>query len=1377
MATAVDASSPALVGTSTPGTITTASFTAPANSILVACCWSSVSLNSQTFTVTDSGGLTWTLAKIQNSAGTGGKQGVAAIYYAVAPTSAARTVTAVISGGNYSTLKVYAITGGDLVTPIGGSAAGSSTSTSFSTTGYTIQTTGSIALTCVSNTTGGATITSSGSTTVTSTATGHNGLSGYKTNGTAGGSSTSPITCTGTPAINWVTVEIRAGSTSTTVNEAGSSTPTGSVAGKQTTKATLTGSSTPGATVSTRTTVKAKQTGSSTPTGAVTKATTKAARTGSSTPSGVATPLRVVLLTTKSGSSSPSGAILPRTTTKQAPGSSTPTGLLRKNVTKTNRTGSSTPTGTPNTPVRLQYRPQFGTVTPAGSVAGKQVVRKLAGTSTPTGLLKPKTTTYLLKGSLQPTGHITTLRLPATGTRIAPAKALPALPIVGSMVTWEEYLPPGCTAEVFTSLDNHTTWDRATNGRPVPNLLERAAEVTAVSTKVVLTRPAGVFDLPWIDKLDIDFDLDDTVIEWIPAGVFTLDDSEVSDDENGIVVTLTGRDISALVQDAAWEGIFTQPANANLGDVIKAVISDRQPGAQFNFCSVDAVAPKTLTFGANDTNNPLQDCADCAQVAGTELYVDVHGVWTMNPQPDPEVGNPVRTLTDRARAVMKKIRRKLTKSDTRNYIVVAGTSSANTTAARGVAFDDDPTSLFNIFGGLGKRVLRITSKLVSDDAAALVMAKAELLKRKNLTETVSVTLISDPSLQESDIVALDRSVSKLAGNALIDAMEIPFDVETDMTLEARKQRLLASGQVGSGVGGLNGDDGGSDSGGADASSFTVAFGACINGADSGAFTYIRDANPDYFAILGDVWYKDGAAHTWSADWSAKFAATNYAAMLAGLPNPQIVGWSDHDFGYENNATGGDVGSSHVNAANAAYRTSFPNVALPASGIYRTWTRGRIRFILLDMLSFKSPLNATDNSSKTMLGSTQKSWYKGLLADSTFPLIVVFGDSQIPGPKENGQDEWRGYSTERAEMQSALNASPATVLYLNGDSHSLGYGHDQYGYDRIWQSAPFHNTTKVKAGGEGYIETYPTNADESDTEISELYAIATFTDSGDSIQADCRFFEASDLKFTDSITIDAPGGSGGGSQNPSANIGALLKIGSTSGYNHFNVGIGMSAGSHIDHTQSEIANGLVVAGYFELTGDGLRAKLSDHLDGGTTSSGTQYPRVEFRELEQDGTTKSAWDPDANGYHYVKAKGRVTKVPPNKPQVVLLQFHDADDDTATIRIEGGSAYATLGDSKVATLGSFSLNTDYYYMLRVEGDGSKSVIKYYWGTTEAALSTPAYTSSSVGRSSGWYCKAGNYGQSNSSIDSVSNGPFIVEMSKLECSRTGYPTPVGWS
>lgn len=198
--------------------------------------------------------------------------------------------------------------------------------------------------------------------------------------------------------------------------------------------------------------------------------------------------------------------------------------------------------------------------------------------------------------------------------------------------------------------------------------------------------------------------------------------------------------------------------------------------------------------------------------------------------------------------------------------------------------------------------------------------------------------------------------------------------------------------------------------------------------------------------------------------------------------------------------------------------------------------------------------------------------------------------------------------------------------------------------------------------------------------------------------------------------DHGGSVSGGEVN---SIAKLLKFGKGPGLAKFDIGIGFAPGDdrgptgdgtnkvttaiHRNYGLSLIEGGLLVPGYYELTTDKTAAKLSAHLNGGRTSANTEYPRVEWREYDIDGTTKMAFDPNT-GTHYIIHKFRVMRMPPNKPELVVLQWHDAGDDVAMVRYRNKSTVeAKLGDTILGNLtGSAAMGNIYTAMIKIVGEG---------------------------------------------------------------------------
>jgi alkaline phosphatase D len=196
------------------------------------------------------------------------------------------------------------------------------------------------------------------------------------------------------------------------------------------------------------------------------------------------------------------------------------------------------------------------------------------------------------------------------------------------------------------------------------------------------------------------------------------------------------------------------------------------------------------------------------------------------------------------------------------------------------------------------------------------------------------------------------------------------------------------------------------------------------------------ADPLFFIYLGDRNYENTSTNS-----PAIFHAT-YDRIMRSHPQarlhaeiPIVYVWDDHDYG-ANNSNGA---SSSKPAVAAVYRSRVPSYTLPhATAVYHTFDVGRVRFIVTDQRSEASPNTDTDNSSKTMLGSTQKTWFKSLLSSSSGMVIVWICPRWFRAGAAAGADSWSGFTTERTELVDYIKANcHGRVIVISADLHTMG----------------------------------------------------------------------------------------------------------------------------------------------------------------------------------------------------------------------------------------------------------------------------------------------------------------------------------------------------
>ncbi len=220
-----------------------------------------------------------------------------------------------------------------------------------------------------------------------------------------------------------------------------------------------------------------------------------------------------------------------------------------------------------------------------------------------------------------------------------------------------------------------------------------------------------------------------------------------------------------------------------------------------------------------------------------------------------------------------------------------------------------------------------------------------------------------------------------------------------------------------------------------AGDFVFAFASCCKTPEASAFSSIREHDPDFFLHLGDLHYGDISVDdpaAFRARYDTALASPHQGPLHATVPT--LYSWSDHDFG----TNGSDGTSASRSAAQATYRQYVPSHPLPSptGGIYQTFSHGRVRFVITDNRSYKTPKSAVDDARKTMLGAEQKQWFKDTIAAATEPVVIWVNENPWVSPVSTTADWWGAYSTERAELADFIVASGTHVAIVSGDMHAL-----------------------------------------------------------------------------------------------------------------------------------------------------------------------------------------------------------------------------------------------------------------------------------------------------------------------------------------------------
>lgn len=217
-------------------------------------------------------------------------------------------------------------------------------------------------------------------------------------------------------------------------------------------------------------------------------------------------------------------------------------------------------------------------------------------------------------------------------------------------------------------------------------------------------------------------------------------------------------------------------------------------------------------------------------------------------------------------------------------------------------------------------------------------------------------------------------------------------------------------------------------------SFRFVFGSCGHNTNHSIYRAVAEVEPLFYLNLGDLHYADIATNEpalFRQALESVFLQPYHATLLSRVPLVYV--WDDHDYGPNDS----DRTAPGRAAAQQVYREYIPHYPLPASdAIYQSFEVGRVKFLLTDLRSDRSPNSAKDNAEKTMLGAAQKEWWKRevLAARDRYPLVFWVSSVSWVG-KAGRADHWAGFATERRELANFLKQHGIrNVCVLTGDAH-------------------------------------------------------------------------------------------------------------------------------------------------------------------------------------------------------------------------------------------------------------------------------------------------------------------------------------------------------
>lgn len=271
-------------------------------------------------------------------------------------------------------------------------------------------------------------------------------------------------------------------------------------------------------------------------------------------------------------------------------------------------------------------------------------------------------------------------------------------------------------------------------------------------------------------------------LRWAPLGYFRIEEPE-QDDAPGGPISIAAYDRMKGIIDSPLLAPIQFAATASFGGVFAALVLGVYPDATILFD--DDLGSEQIGRTLVVERSRYEPLKTLAHGRGKILYWDGQGNLRVETAPDPS--QPVWEVAAGVPGVLTRAKRRITRTDVVNAIVVRSQGLDALEPARAVAIDDGSNSITRFGGRFGVVPDFLTVPAETTLAQAQEAARLTLLRRAGLPFQVEFAAIPNPALQPYDPVR----VTLRDGNRekhVVERLSMPLMAAEQMSARTREQR-------------------------------------------------------------------------------------------------------------------------------------------------------------------------------------------------------------------------------------------------------------------------------------------------------------------------------------------------------------------------------------------------------------------------------------------------------------------------------------------------------------------------------------------------------------------------------------------------------------
>jgi len=242
------------------------------------------------------------------------------------------------------------------------------------------------------------------------------------------------------------------------------------------------------------------------------------------------------------------------------------------------------------------------------------------------------------------------------------------------------------------------------------------------------------------------------------------------------------------INDSGFLGPAASQTTNSISEEFVRIVKDGVADASFSTFDITHASTPELTWEWDRGSA----CDSLANASGAYWYALANGDYVLRRIPWTFAQTPILTIRDGVGGTIIDSTPKLSRENVFNAVIVVGERADGDAPVFAIASDNNPASPTYIGGAFGIKTKTINIQTVINQGQAASLARTGLQQARSLSQSWSVRMTPDPSLELGDCLSIEAR-GQVPATQILASFSLPLNGDQSMSANFRALQLSSGG--------------------------------------------------------------------------------------------------------------------------------------------------------------------------------------------------------------------------------------------------------------------------------------------------------------------------------------------------------------------------------------------------------------------------------------------------------------------------------------------------------------------------------------------------------------------------------------------------------